>query len=82
MRRSIFLFKKIFLEGFDQEKKLKIGFPIILSNLARKGLGFFCHARALIFHQTFNYDLSQKYFECPFSKKNKHYKGSETLKDS
>ena len=30
-------------------KKLKIGFSIVISNLARKGLGFFFHARALIF---------------------------------
>ena len=33
---------KKFLERFDQQqKKLKIGFPIVYSNLARKGLGFF-----------------------------------------
>ena len=34
----------------DQQKnKLKIGFPIVFSNLARKGLGGSFHARALIF---------------------------------
>ena len=39
MRRSIFI---LFLERFDQQqKKLKIGFPIVFSNLARKGLGGF-----------------------------------------
>ena len=33
-------------------KKLKIGFPIVFSNLVRKGLGFFLHAKRKFFHQT------------------------------
>ena len=31
--------------------KVKIGFPIVFSNLARKGSRDFCHARKLIFGQ-------------------------------
>ena len=33
----------------QQQKKLKIGFTIVFSILARKGLGVFFHARVLIF---------------------------------
>ena len=46
----IFLFYKIFLERFGQYfKKSKNGFPIVFSNLARKGSGVHFHARVLIF---------------------------------
>ena len=38
MRRSKFMLYIFFLERFEQQqKKLKIGFPIVFSNFARKG---------------------------------------------
>ena len=42
------------MERFDQQqKKLKIGFPIVFSNLVRKGLGFFFFMlERKFFHQT------------------------------
>ena len=50
MRMYIFQFKIFFLERFGQYlKKSKNGFPIVFSNLARKGSGFFFQARKLIF---------------------------------
>ena len=42
------------------KKKIKIGFPIVFLNLARKGLGFFFHARALIFSPNALYLLNSR----------------------
>ena len=52
MRMSIFLFY-FFFERFGQYlKKSKNGFPIVFSNLARKGSRGFFQARKLIFLPT------------------------------
>ena len=44
------------MERFDKQiKKLKIGFPIVFSNLAQKGLGGFCHANFFTKRLVFTY---------------------------
>ena len=49
MRRSTFLLQKNFGAFWPTEIKLKYWFPIVFSNLARKGIGFFFNARSLFF---------------------------------
>ena len=60
-----YFYRNFFLEDLDkQQKKLKMGFPIVFSNLVRKSLGFF-HARALIFSPNALYLPTKKPWGAP-----------------